>query len=422
VRDAGTGALIWGKGNNSWGDVGRGMVSDIDPRYPGMEVWSPQGALYSATGVEINPVNPRHANTFVCHFAGWWDDDLQRELTQRGRLLKFNYQTNITERIGTVSDRTLTVADVLGDWREEIIGFVNGEIRVCTPVLLSSRRFRTLMHDPLYRLDVSFMTMGYAQIPNPSFYFGEGMKEPPVHDNYTPHGADTAFTIIPVRFDFGSRDGSLIKNGFREILALAGNGWLYTGELEDSRGDTADALLVDQITGLEPGIFQVPLEPGVYKVVVHAGNQQESGYTRTLAEDKPYLDLVTAAGKFKSDSFNITVEDGVLDLVFAGSPWRIAGIEIKYPDWALSSPRVNSDPTPVVYIDQRSGILHIESKEPVAYLGISNMKGQLCLTSNKRGIKEVDVSGFEPGIYIVRMYSDNKVSSRKLILSPPFLP
>ena len=139
------------------------------------------------------------------------------------------------------------MADVLGDWREEIIGFVDGEIRVCTPSSLSTRRFRTLMHDPLYRLDVSFMTMGYAQIPNPSFYFGENMAEPPIHDIYSPHGTDTAFVSIPARFDFGSREGSPVMDDYEEVLALAGNGWIYSGELQDHVGTTGDALLSDHI-------------------------------------------------------------------------------------------------------------------------------------------------------------------------------
>ncbi len=422
MRDALTGDLIWGTGDDSWGDVGRGMAADIHPGYSGMEVWSPQGALYSAKGQVIAPENPRYANTFVCDFAAWWDDDLQRELTQGGRLLKYNHKTNVVDRIGTVTSRTLTIGDVVGDWREEIIGFMDGEIRISTPSTLSTKRFRTLMHDPLYRLDVSFMTMGYAQIPNPSFYFGEGMDKPPIHDIFTAYGTDTAYTSIPARFDFGSREGSPIKASFQEVLALAGNGWLYSGELEDPIGDTADALLVDQITGVEPGIFQVPLEPGEYKIVVYAGNQLEPGYTRIMAEDKPYLDLITSAGKFKVDSFIVQVDDGVLDLVFAGSPWRISGIEIK-DNRPVSTPQISEEHVPNIYVDQGMKTLHVESSGSMDHLSIWNVKGQLLYTSeSKGGVRQVDISGFEPGVYIVHCQNRETAFTKKVLLSPALIP
>ncbi len=418
LRDASTGELIWGVGDDSWGDVGRGMVADIHPGYPGMEVWSPQGALYSAKGQTIAPENPRYANTFVCDFAVWWDDDLQRELTQGGRLLKYNHAVNTVDRIGTVSS-AYTIADVLGDWREEIIGFRDGAIRVCTPATLSTRRFRTFMHDPLYRLDVSFMTMGYAQIPNLSFYFGEGMDEPPVQNIYTSHGTDTAYTSIPARFDFGSREGSPVKEGFKEILAYAGNGWLYTGDLEDYKDSNSDALYVDQIRAMEPGIFQVPVPPGEYKVIVYGGDQQESGYTRILAEDRLVLDLVTEMGQFKADSFIVDVEDGVMDLIFAGSPWKISGIEI-YNSVPINTMVLDEESAPRIYLDQNLKILNIESNESIAFLNLWNIKGQLMHYSNNEDSVQVDMSGFEPGIYIVQCQMKNQVYTRKLLFSPSY--
>jgi len=414
LRDAASGELIWGVGDDSWGDVGRGMAADIHPGFSGMEVWSPIGALYSSKGQEIAPENPRYANTFVCDFAAWWDDDLQRELTQGGRLLKYNHQNNVVDRIGTVSPRTYTVADVLGDWREEIIGFVDGEIRVCTPASLSTRRFRTLMHDPLYRLDVSFMTMGYAQVPNPSFYFGENMAAPPIHDIYTAHGNDTAYARLPARFDFGSREGSPVKDGYEEVLALAGNGWLYSGELQDQVHTIGDALLVDQIWSTETGFFQVPVTAGKYKVIVHAGDQVEPGYTRVLGEDIPRLDLVTDAGEFKTDSFTIEVEDGVLDFAFAGSPWRISGIEIT-PDRPVSLAGTMVLPDIRTFVDRAAGQLQIDSSEPVKDLCIYNILGRICHKSSQKDISTLDISQLPPGAYILRLNTGKQVISKKFI-------
>jgi rhamnogalacturonan endolyase len=44
--DAATGSVIW-KHHGGPADVGRGMAGDVDPRFPGMEVWSFSG-LYNA--------------------------------------------------------------------------------------------------------------------------------------------------------------------------------------------------------------------------------------------------------------------------------------------------------------------------------------------------------------------------------------
>ena len=45
MRDAGTGKLLW---SHSPGiDVVEGMAADVDPRYPGCEVWGGPGGLRS---------------------------------------------------------------------------------------------------------------------------------------------------------------------------------------------------------------------------------------------------------------------------------------------------------------------------------------------------------------------------------------
>lgn len=70
-RDAATGKIIWGV--HAGKDVGRGMAADIDPRYPGQEVWA-NGSLYTAKGVKIGSTVPSSTN-----FGIWWDGDLLRE-------------------------------------------------------------------------------------------------------------------------------------------------------------------------------------------------------------------------------------------------------------------------------------------------------------------------------------------------------
>lgn len=73
MRDAATGALIWGY--PSIQDVGRAMCADIDPRFKGAEAWSSgTNGTYTADGRFITSTKPS------VNFAIWWDGDLSREL------------------------------------------------------------------------------------------------------------------------------------------------------------------------------------------------------------------------------------------------------------------------------------------------------------------------------------------------------
>jgi len=60
-------------------------------------------------------------------------------------------------------------ADVLGDWREEIITSLPGELRIYTTTLPAADRRVTLMEDPIYRLDLAVAMMGYYAAPMLSY-------------------------------------------------------------------------------------------------------------------------------------------------------------------------------------------------------------------------------------------------------------
>ena len=81
---------------------------------------------------------------------------------------------------GTKSTPTLT-ADLLGDWREEIIWRESNSsaLRLYTTTDVTTRRIYTLMHDPQYRVAVSWQNVAYNQPPHPSFHIGSGMAAPP---------------------------------------------------------------------------------------------------------------------------------------------------------------------------------------------------------------------------------------------------
>lgn len=186
-RDAATGQPLWGVATT--GDIGRALAADIDPRYKGYECWGAAGYLYNCKGDSIGPSRP------TINHAVWWDGDLLRELLDGTKLEKWNHQTNSLVRLlslyqpslgsgesnNTTKANPCVTADILGDWREEIIlrSVDNNYLNIYTTVTPTTYRFYTLMHDPQYRLAIAWQNAAYNQPPHPGFYLGDSMAAPP---------------------------------------------------------------------------------------------------------------------------------------------------------------------------------------------------------------------------------------------------
>lgn len=178
--DAKTGEILFSVGPGA--DVGRGVAADIDPLHPGFENWGGPGGLRDVHGVTITPKTPSSTNFLV-----WWDGDLTRELLDRNRIDKWDWNRDTTVNLltaeGCVSNNGSKAtpclsADILGDWREEVIWRTgdNSELRIYTTIIPASYRFKSLMCDPQYRLSIAWQNVAYNQPPHPGFYLGEGMK------------------------------------------------------------------------------------------------------------------------------------------------------------------------------------------------------------------------------------------------------
>jgi rhamnogalacturonan endolyase len=156
-----TGRLIFGTAEaTNDNQVAGGLAADIDPAHPGMEVWGDK-FFYSSRGQAIpGPVPPQNE-------AVWWDADPLRELHARGVVSKWKGGT-----IGTTEGAVQHVADIAGDWREEIVTFANGELRIYATSIPAADRRVCLMQDPLYRNDVTHRSMGYPHVPMTSYYLG----------------------------------------------------------------------------------------------------------------------------------------------------------------------------------------------------------------------------------------------------------
>ncbi|WP_256224197.1 rhamnogalacturonan lyase [Paenibacillus sp. 1_12] len=179
VWDAKTGQILWGVQTGA--DTGRGMSADIDPNYPGEEVWASNGVgLYSITGTKISTSTPS------INFGIWWDGDLSRELLDGIKIDKWDYTnktsinlltgSGVASNNGTKANPTLQ-ADLFGDWREEVIWRKsdNSALRIYTTTAVTDKKIYTLMHDPVYRLGIAWQNVAYNQPPHTSYFLGTGM-------------------------------------------------------------------------------------------------------------------------------------------------------------------------------------------------------------------------------------------------------
>jgi rhamnogalacturonan endolyase len=193
IYDAKTGTRIKTI-NGTSKDVSRGDVADIDPRYKGMEYFSyASGGVLNCKGDSIAPAFPHPALSI------WWDGDLLREFLDAADgngynpvINKWNYKTNTNERLltlynegGAYSTKTTYAgrpplyADIMGDWREEIVceNADRTELRIFSTSIPAVRRIYTLMHNPEYRLCINLKY--YLPTPYPDFYLGDSMSDPP---------------------------------------------------------------------------------------------------------------------------------------------------------------------------------------------------------------------------------------------------
>lgn len=177
LRDARTGEVLF-KGAIDQ-DVGRGVAANIDPNHRGAYMWwLGSGGAYDMQGNRVGDA-PRSTNFLI-----WWDGDWSRELLNSNYIEK--YKEGIIFRAegalsinGSKSTPNLS-ADILGDWREELIlrSEDNQSLRIYTTTIPTDHRLYTLMHDPVYRLSVAWQNVAYNQPPHTGFYLGTGMTLP----------------------------------------------------------------------------------------------------------------------------------------------------------------------------------------------------------------------------------------------------
>ena len=181
-RDAATGEILFQIKDST--DVGRCMAADIDPTQPGVEMWSvASGGIRNVKGEVVKD----RVRGLSCNMAVWWDGDLLRELLDRNRISKYNWEKGICERIaifeGTLSNNGTKAnpclqGDIVGDWREEILMRTadNTALRLYVSTIPTDYRFHTFLEDPIYRISIATQNVAYNQPTQPGFYFGPELQ------------------------------------------------------------------------------------------------------------------------------------------------------------------------------------------------------------------------------------------------------
>ena len=96
--------------------------------------------------------------------AVWWDADEQKEICYRSKVLEYKGEERLS-----IEGKVLIVADIIGDWREEIVTSLPGELRIYSTNIVSDTKKLCRMQNHLYRMAVADSSMGYYNAPQVGF-------------------------------------------------------------------------------------------------------------------------------------------------------------------------------------------------------------------------------------------------------------
>jgi len=230
LQDAKTGKIL--QTHNGIKDTGRCVATNIGYKDSYYVLWGAASSGYWDSNKTQLPDLGLPMNGRI-----YWDGGLTDQLQDHVTISKWNNETNKLETIFTADGNSINgtkgnvnvQADILGDWREEIVTYkqidqteekvkiavesAGGreyefskivpkyELRVYTTVIPTEYNFSTFMHDDLYRIGAATYNVAYNQPPHISFYLSDtidGYKTQPapnvtlVPNNYTEAAFDSS--------------------------------------------------------------------------------------------------------------------------------------------------------------------------------------------------------------------------------------
>ena len=314
LADAATGELIWGLKERTY-HVGVGMAADIDPAYPGCECWASEDGKGDPKRENYNGNPPRWLFTVDGELLArdkevppfetlYWDADSQRELVSGGRVQK--HQGAILT--SGIEGRHVFWGDILGDWREELVTSVEGELRIYTTNIPASERRVTLLQDPIYRHDVAHEAMGYTQPPTPGEFIEQvspAMSLAPAADMLGFGSPMEVAVVVSAPYD-QSVEGEVTLVGDERVTVTPARGDLdvpaggraeviFTAALRDKPGllsGTRPVYLTAELSGptrlkstAALRLEEVPLTEGI--IVQAEGLVDQGGGEVQIRDDKP---------------------------------------------------------------------------------------------------------------------------------------
>lgn len=204
LRVAETGKHFWEEKKIYWPsgdhDNGRGVMDNIDDAYakehPNALAIGWSSGFDNAHDLYGDDIAAKPSNAgkgSFDNFLVFWDGDLGRELLDANIIQKYDAANGWTKRFYSTDGYTLVggatsnytkrnytlVADLWGDWREEIIMPINKDsateqayLRIYTSTMTTDYRLPTLMHDCQYRMGIAWQNVAYNQPPHTSYYIG----------------------------------------------------------------------------------------------------------------------------------------------------------------------------------------------------------------------------------------------------------
>ncbi len=197
MRDAETGEFLYAKWIGK--DNGRGMAADIDPRYIGAEMWSAaDGNIHSSESTIDNDIIVTGSRPSI-NFDILWDGDLLSEMQDHNfnsggyypistTITNYNYETGaVTDIFNSKSILTNNgskgnlglVADIIGDWREEIVSRASADasvVRIYMSTIPTNYVIPCLLEDEVYRLGLAWQNVAYNQPAHLSYSLTEGLR------------------------------------------------------------------------------------------------------------------------------------------------------------------------------------------------------------------------------------------------------
>ena len=247
LHNARTGEIIY-HGGKAESDNGRGMAAALMSNQRGYQFWSsdernPRSAINGQTAI---------SKSCSVNFRIYWDGSIVDQLFDGNytsgdpqpkpyiqkwngssftNVISFNTaEYNYPQTCNTTKSTPCLQADILGDWREELIMWSKNdpsEINIYTTWTPTEYAVPTLMHDHIYRMGVAWQNTAYNQPPHLGYFLPDY-----IDGKLTDTGVKSAMTehqqAMETVYDLQGRQHSELQRGLNIVRTKKADGTTVT--------------------------------------------------------------------------------------------------------------------------------------------------------------------------------------------------